>query len=307
MHKYLKDKGISNEIIKRFEISFKTTDGDNIAFFPVHDINGKVLFHKYRHHGQSMMNPSGGYKTLYGINFVKKSNKVILTEGETDVLAAHSIGLPAVTSTTGATSTYSPEMIDAIKDKEIYICMDNDDAGHHGMSKLYKTFPDAKFVFLTDEEVGHKGDLSDYIKNNTRETVINRLRGAEIVPEGFESPYGYVFTTKEEKPKVAHYKRDYRLDVDDETRRLRAKEVPFETLVAFNRENKAICPFHRDTNASLSLKKDKNFVKCFVCDKWFDTIGFVMERDNKLFYEAIEELIGPKVVKADSINFSNHV
>ena len=56
--------------------------------------------------------------------------------------------------------------------------------------------------------------------------------------------------------------------------RLDIQEVyVFYTGNGINRNNKALCPFHRDTHPSLSFK-DKIF-KCFVCDKGGDVFKFM--------------------------------
>lgn len=301
MIKYLTKKGITQSVIKKFNISFK----DNTAFFPVYDVNNNKLYTKYRRLGEPIKNPKNSHTSLYGVQFLKNHKKVILAEGETDVLSCHTIGLPAITATTGVMSNYTPEMVDLLKDKDIYICFDNDTPGHKGMAKIYKTFPDAKFVFLTDEETGVKGDLNDFILKNPPEVVKKKFNNTEKVKEGFVSHHGIKFTLKETNT-LTKYKRDYALDQDDENRRLEAKAVPFTSLIEFNRSNMALCPFHNDKNPSLSLKKDKNYVKCFVCDEMFDTIGFIMKRDNKLFYEAIAYLVGPKYKEVKGVNLCNH-
>ncbi len=40
----------------------------------------------------------------------------------------------------------------------------------------------------------------------------------------------------------------------------------------FNKNNKAICPFHEDKNPSLSLHSSKQFARCFGCGVTVDAI-----------------------------------
>jgi len=301
MIKYLKNKGITIKVLKKFNISFK----DDTAFFPVYDKNNNKLYTKYRRIGEPIKNPKDSHTSLYGIQFLKENKKVILTEGETDTLSCHTINLPAITSTTGVMSNYTPDMVESLNGKDIYICFDNDIAGHKGMAKIYKTFPEAKFVFLTDEETGINGDLNDFILNNDIEIVRKKFNEATKIVDGFKSHHDIKFTLKESNA-LTPYKRAYSLEQDDELRRLEAKAVPFRSLMDFNSSNMAICPFHNDTNASLSLKEDKNFVKCFVCDETHDTIGFIMKRDNLMFYEAIAYLVGAKYQEVRGVNLCNH-
>lgn len=73
-----------------------------------------------------------------------------------------------------------------------------------------------------------------------------------------------------------------------EERKRAAKEVPFESLYQFSRGS-ALCPFHADTNPSLSLMPG-NRVWCHSCHRGWDTISFTMEYNNVGFNEAVNQL-----------------
>lgn len=51
---------------------------------------------------------------------------------------------------------------------------------------------------------------------------------------------------------------------------------------------KCLCPFHNDTNPSLSIKKDKQFFNCFVCGAKGNMIEFVRRYKNITFKEAMK-------------------
>lgn len=68
----------------------------------------------------------------------------------------------------------------------------------------------------------------------------------------------------------------------------RAREYPFENLMEFNRNHMAKCPFHEDSDPSMSLKNNR--VRCFSCDESWDTIGYLMEKDGMTFVEAVRRL-----------------
>lgn len=53
---------------------------------------------------------------------------------------------------------------------------------------------------------------------------------------------------------------------------MRAREYPVENLIEFDGMNKAECIFGSHENAKMSKPRDKNFVKCFACDKSADSI-----------------------------------
>ena len=70
----------------------------------------------------------------------------------------------------------------------------------------------------------------------------------------------------------------------------RAKEVPIDTLWEFNRTNKRLCEWHNDTDASLSYHKKGNFVKCFACDEYADSIKVYQKINNCDFKTAVIEM-----------------
>jgi len=67
----------------------------------------------------------------------------------------------------------------------------------------------------------------------------------------------------------------------------KAKDYPFEELYPFKR-NMALCPFHPDSKPSMALKNNR--VKCWSCDKSWDTIAFIQELEGITFQEAIKRL-----------------
>lgn len=69
-----------------------------------------------------------------------------------------------------------------------------------------------------------------------------------------------------------------------------AKEVPCNQLVEVDRNNMARCPLHDDRTPSLRWYRDTNRLYCFSCGRGWDTIGFLMERDNLGFTDAVKSL-----------------
>ncbi len=51
-----------------------------------------------------------------------------------------------------------------------------------------------------------------------------------------------------------------------------------------------LCPWHQDSNASLTVSPRTNRVHCFVCNKGADPIGWLQDRQGLSFREAVEEL-----------------
>jgi hypothetical protein len=74
----------------------------------------------------------------------------------------------------------------------------------------------------------------------------------------------------------------------------RAREYPITELyteLTGNRVGKGnvTCPFHKDTNPSMSLKKHNRY-KCFSCDEGGDTIDLYMKLNECRFVDAVKAL-----------------
>lgn len=68
-----------------------------------------------------------------------------------------------------------------------------------------------------------------------------------------------------------------------------AREYPITELVEFTR-GKALAFCHEDKTPSLSYHKAANRAHCFPCNKSFDAIGILMERDGMSFHSAVRYL-----------------
>ena len=69
----------------------------------------------------------------------------------------------------------------------------------------------------------------------------------------------------------------------------RAKEVPIDTLLDIGRNN-IECLWHDDRSPSLSYHKKGNFVKCFACDEYADSIKVYQKINNCDFKTAVIEM-----------------
>ncbi len=68
----------------------------------------------------------------------------------------------------------------------------------------------------------------------------------------------------------------------------KAKAFPIEQLVEVNKQGFTKCFEHNDKKPSVYCKK--NFLHCFVCNKSWDTIAVLVERDGISFKEAVLKL-----------------
>ena len=56
----------------------------------------------------------------------------------------------------------------------------------------------------------------------------------------------------------------------------------------------AVCPFHDDHNPSMSISPEKQIYTCFVCGAHGNVFNFIMDYENKTFYEALK-IVADKV------------
>ena len=62
-----------------------------------------------------------------------------------------------------------------------------------------------------------------------------------------------------------------------------------------------VCPFHNDTNPSMSVSREKQIYKCFSCGASGNVFTFVSEYENISFREALELLADKIGYKLDHI------
>jgi len=167
---YLNERGISDEIINDYKLGYGTFYGKNFITIPVLNEEGYQFF-KLRQDPQDgndkITYPSGKQSQLYGM-YAPEGDDLILCEGELDTLALITQGYFALTSTHGA-GTFKEEWIDSDMQNagRIFVCFDNDEAGHNGSEKVLKMFDnnriDPIYQVTLPEEVGDGGDITDYL------------------------------------------------------------------------------------------------------------------------------------------------
>lgn len=105
----------------------------------------------------------------------------IICEGEKDMIVARSHGFNAITLTGGSQSNIQTEYLSYFKDRDVYICYDNDDAGRKGSLKLYKDLNNhCKNLYNVDISKncpGNKEDVTDFFvkynkDNNDFQTML---------------------------------------------------------------------------------------------------------------------------------------
>jgi len=67
----------------------------------------------------------------------------------------------------------------------------------------------------------------------------------------------------------------------------KAKSVPLESIIEFNRGHKRLCIWHNEKTPSLTLNKKHNFMYCFGCNKFGSSIDAIMHLYGLTFREAV--------------------
>lgn len=164
---WLNARALSDSTIEKFGLYWNSHE----IVIPVFDIDGKLIFNKYRRDPR-IKEPSGIPKyrydkgsevALFNIQTLKGANPeepIFIVEGEFDAMVLEDKGYKAVTSTGGAMS-FQEEWVGLLGNlNKVIICFDNDEAGIRGMIRLKQMIPAANLLFITDAITK---DVTDFI------------------------------------------------------------------------------------------------------------------------------------------------
>ena len=163
IHPYMKERHLEYQQIVDYDIGYdRLTD---CITFPVHDINGKVLFVVKRSAKKKKFYiPSGIDKPLYGLYQVLKNfpstRELYVCESILNALMLIKWGKPAI-ALLGTGSDYQIDMLKQLNYRRIILCLDNDSAGEMASKKIKSRLKRDKFVSkLVIKEKGK--DINDY-------------------------------------------------------------------------------------------------------------------------------------------------
>lgn len=90
------------------------------------------------------------------------------------------------------------------------------------------------------------------------------------------------------------------------------KDIPFSVILQkenieckkLGKESATLCPWHNDSNPSLTINDDKGFCYCFVCQYGTDAIGFIQQKLGLNFSDAVHRIANSSdlVVEYDDID-----
>jgi len=166
-YKYVsEERGLTDETIRKFLVGW---DGQRFTI-PVYDEDGELVnVRRYnpraRSHKDKMISwgPGHGSGRIFGLEVLKDNDEIFFAEGEWDRLMLMQHGIPAVTSTSGA-SVFKPEWARYFKGKKVYCVHDEDkqgDAGAMKFTQYCKAVADGIYRIKLGTEIDG-GDVTDY-------------------------------------------------------------------------------------------------------------------------------------------------
>jgi hypothetical protein len=146
---YLAQHGITEEFAKSIGITWD----DKFLNIPVNEDG--VLWYKRRNlnfdpddaESAKYINDPGSKATIFNLSKYANTKTLVLTEGEMDAIKLNQEGIAAISVTSGA-EKFDKKFAKKLKDKNLYICYDNDDAGLKGITKVLEFLPYTKVITL---------------------------------------------------------------------------------------------------------------------------------------------------------------
>jgi DNA primase len=290
------NRGISSQIIEDFCIQYT-----HHITIPIFNKEGKIVFNKYRRNpflteGSKYWYQSGGTAQLYGLHKITDEHKkIVITESELCCLTLWSRNIPALSSTGGA-KMFPAEWAEELKDKEVFLCFDNDPAGRMGMIKILRFLPQAKIIIIPT--FSNVKDVTDFIKIGgdfhslmlTAETFTDitevnnnrNLNNARFIDTSFHDMWieEYYKQKDLEKLKRPTKKTNDKLE--------KAKQIPISFLLK-NKSTSIKCLFHNEGTPSMHIYSDNSFY-CFGCAKYGSSVDIYMQQTGCTFIDAVNYL-----------------
>lgn len=189
--KHMKSKGYSEEELYKVFLAGRGQKSyydmfRNRIMFPVIDVTGKVIAfggrrivdtdaRKYINSSDTPVYKKG--HTIFALNFAKKSDKLILTEGFLDTISLHEAGFNGAVATCGTAITGDQCRLLARYFDEVTIAYDSDEAGRTATSKAIELFKPTGISIKVLEYHGAK-DPDEFIRKNGSKAFADLLYGS---------------------------------------------------------------------------------------------------------------------------------
>lgn len=189
--RYLSYRGISEEVINRYEITTKK-DQDNILVFPFFDEKKKIQFIKYRKTDFDKAKDSSKEwceknckPILFGMKQCNQNfDRLVITEGQIDSLSVSTAGIEnAVSVPTGANGfTWVPYCFNWVSKFQEIVVFGDFEKGHMTLlDDIRKRFPN-KVRHVREEDYKGCKDANEILQKYGRDAVKSAVENAVLVP-----------------------------------------------------------------------------------------------------------------------------
>lgn len=181
---YLKSRGISEEVCRKYEVTTRPDD-EKVIVFPFKDDTGELRFIKYRN-----IDPGAGAKEwceancmpiLFGMNHCSDGGRLVITEGQFDSLSLTEAGIEnAVSVPIGMNGfTWVPHCWNWLqKFSEIVVFGDCENGVVSLADAIKAKFPKRTKVVRVIDYLGQK-DANDILRSKGKQALIEAVNNAE--------------------------------------------------------------------------------------------------------------------------------
>ena len=188
---YMKSRGISEDICKRFEITSKEGQ-ENVIVFPFYNEQNELKFIKYRNtefqkgitKGSKEWCESDCMPILFGMNKCEGFEQLIITEGQIDSMSVTQAGFKnAVSVPTGAQgSTWVPHCYDWVQKFEEIIIFGDCEKGKITLTEMIQSrFSNKRIRIVRVEDYHGYKDANEILQNIGASGIATAINNAETV------------------------------------------------------------------------------------------------------------------------------
>lgn len=187
--RYLKSRGIPEDITRKYEITTKAGQ-DNILIFPFRDETGEIVFVKYRNtqykpgdKGNKEWTDAGNYKkVLFGMAQCEDFKTLVITEGQIDSLSCAAAGIKnAVSVPTGKNGfTWRPNVWNwLVRFDEIVVFGDKENNEITLAKEISQFFPKKVRIVRPSSYQGCK-DANELLQKCGAKALVDAVNDAEV-------------------------------------------------------------------------------------------------------------------------------
>lgn len=143
IHPYMFQRKLSPEVIRKYEVGYDPST--NCLTFPVYVDGECVLVARRKVNSKKFIMPNITPKPIYGLDYIKSDDDVIICESVINALTAISYGYTAV-ALFGTGSEYQLNLLKDSNIRSFTLCFDGDAAGYNAERRFRKYMGNSKLI-----------------------------------------------------------------------------------------------------------------------------------------------------------------